>query len=124
MTTDRTTGDLTVLFGAAVVPILLAACDLGTSLSGRVTTHAGTPVGDAVVQTVCTNRSGAMRAASDANGRFSARGLGCIHKTCRLEVILPGEPAEVLSVATYCTHTAFGCGRSCSDLVVNFVARK
>lgn len=59
-----------------------------------------------------------MSAVTDAQGRFSTSGLGCIGDDCRLEVLVPGKAPVVLPVKSHCRGTVMLCGRTCSNLDV------
>ncbi|WP_437943433.1 carboxypeptidase-like regulatory domain-containing protein [Sorangium sp. So ce281] len=107
-----------LLFGAAIIA---SACDPGTHLDGRVTERDGHPLANVVIRTACPDQSGAMSATSDASGNFSARGLGCIHDECRLEVSRPGHATNVFPIRPYCTGAVLACRSACSTMRAELV---
>jgi hypothetical protein len=108
---------------AVLVTLMLAGCDPGTTLKGRLTGPDGGPIVGATVRTICSSQSGAMSATSDEEGRFSTDGLGCVGDDCRLELVAPGKAPRVLPVGEHCRGTfRFGCGkRGCSHVDVHVV---
>jgi hypothetical protein len=103
------------------VTLMVVGCDPGTTLKGQLTGPDGGAIMGATIRTVCSNQSGTMRAISDAEGRFSASGLGCVGDDCRLEVIAPRKAPLVLPVEKHCQGAVVGCGRACSNVDVHIV---
>jgi hypothetical protein len=102
----------------ATLALMSSACDPQTTLTGTITHADGKPIAHAIVQTICEDQSGAMKAVSDDAGRFSTEGLGCIADSCRLEVTAPENPLQTLRVRDYCTSSRFACRGECSALDV------
>jgi hypothetical protein len=102
----------------ATLALGITACDPQTTLTGTIKGADGKPIAHAVVQTICEDQSGAMKAVSDDAGRFFAEGLGCIPDSCRLEVTLPEHPPQALRVRDHCAGSRFACHGACSSLDV------
>jgi hypothetical protein len=105
-----------MILRSALLGFLLAGCDPGYAVSGRVSEADGGGLREVVVTLECDGHevlSGQRTTQSQDGGLFLLMGVGCIPEQCRLSFKHPG--GTVLTKLT-CHSRSFMCARTaCSE---------
>ena len=96
---------------AALVAIaLLAACDPGYTIRGKVHAKDGAPIPNANVTTMCPDGRDPPWAISDAKGTFDQGGIGGFGGDCELAIKAYGYDTAHVPVKSVCTkESRVGC---------------
>ncbi len=107
-----------------VVASALASCDPGIRIDGRVVRGDGAAVSSARVELTCPEAGYSLngRMITDSAGRFAARGLGCIPKSCEIRGVGPDGATALEKVADHCARSHWYCKSvNCNLIEVDLV---